>query len=291
MIVGMIIIICHYSPRATKVFGNNSVHVLATLFLLSYIKLLRTIVIALGFAVLEYPEGDRIVWLFDGNLQYFGLRHSFLFVAALLALFVLWLPYTATLLFVPYLRKYSHHSVLSWINKWKPFFDTYYGPLKDNHQYWIGLTLFVRVLLAVIAFFIQTISPMISLLIITALLAILCYLVNPVYKKSYISHLEASFLINLAIFSVGFIYASSEWSKIILVDISVSISLIMFIGIVILYGYFGIKKLYSKPRQDVYKKYENLDNAPKAEPATQSIVSVNQFSKLRESMLESVNDL
>ena len=37
-IAGLIIIISHYSTRATKLFGNNSVAVLATLFLLSYAK-------------------------------------------------------------------------------------------------------------------------------------------------------------------------------------------------------------------------------------------------------------
>ena len=35
-IAGLIIIMCHYSTRATKLFGNNSVAVLATLLLLSY---------------------------------------------------------------------------------------------------------------------------------------------------------------------------------------------------------------------------------------------------------------
>ena len=296
MIVGMIIMICHYSSRATKVFGNNSVHVLATLFLLSYVKLLRTIVTALGFAVLEYPKGNRIVWLFDGNLEYFGLRHSFLFVAALLALSILWMPYTATLLLVPCLRKNSDHFLLSWINKWKPFFDTYYGPLKDKHQYWIGLTLLVRVLLAVVAVSIQAIAPMINVLIITAVSAVLCYLVNPVYKKSYISLLEASFLINLAIFSGGFLYTStgSELSRKILVDISVSISFITFIGLVMFRGYFVMKKLYStcRSRRAMYNEYENLDNAPRVQPVTRSIVCVNnglsESNQLRESLLESV---
>ncbi len=85
-LAGLIILACHYSDKATKLFGNNSVHVLATLFLLSYSKLLRTIITSLGVAILDCPGGTRAVWLADGNLPYFGVRHSFLFIAAIVAL-------------------------------------------------------------------------------------------------------------------------------------------------------------------------------------------------------------
>lgn len=39
-IAGVIIMVCRYSTRATKIFGNNAVSVLATLLLMSYTKLL-----------------------------------------------------------------------------------------------------------------------------------------------------------------------------------------------------------------------------------------------------------
>ena len=298
MIAGFIIIFCRYSPKATKLFGNNSVHVLATLFLLSYVKLLRTIVTALGFAILHYPEGNRIVWLFDGNLQYFELRHSFLFVAALLALFILWLPYTAALLLVPYLRKNSNHLFLSWINKWKPLFDAYYGPLKDKHQYWIGLTLLVRVVLAVVAVAIQAIAPKINILLVVITSAILVCLLYPVYKKSYIFFLEASSLLNLIIVSGGILCTDNPPSRIILVQISVAISFITFLSIVTLLGYFGLKDHCRKHKASshLYTGYENLDNAPRIrdQPVTRSIVSVNnrlsESNQLREPLLESQSE-
>ena len=44
-LVGGIILVCRFSVRATRFFGNNTVQVLATLFLLSYNKLLRTITV------------------------------------------------------------------------------------------------------------------------------------------------------------------------------------------------------------------------------------------------------
>ena len=179
----MIILICHYSSKATSIFGNNNVPVLATLFLVSYVKLLRTIVTALGFAILDYPEGARILWLFDGNVPYFGLSHSFLILAASLALLVLWFPYTTTLLLVPCLRKKADHYLLRWVNTWKPIYDAYYGPINDKHQHWIGGTLLVRVVLAVISVAVQAIAPNINVLLVGIVSALLLSLVTHVYNN------------------------------------------------------------------------------------------------------------
>ena len=50
-IAGLIIILSKYSRRVAKVMGNNSVPVLATLFLLSYAKLFRIIITALSYII------------------------------------------------------------------------------------------------------------------------------------------------------------------------------------------------------------------------------------------------
>ena len=54
-LVGLIIIGSEYSSRIARFFGSNPVAVLATLFLLSYAKLLRTIIAVLYFTFLDYP--------------------------------------------------------------------------------------------------------------------------------------------------------------------------------------------------------------------------------------------
>ena len=104
-IAGAMAISAHYSRMMTILFGNNCVQVLATLFLLSYVKLFRTIITVMVPAVLEiYPQrteqrnGVSVVWAFDGNLSYGGNPHGFLLVTALFTLIVLWLPYTVILL-------------------------------------------------------------------------------------------------------------------------------------------------------------------------------------------------
>ena len=72
--------------------GNNSVPVLATLFLLSYAKLFRTIITALSFTTLSTTHGSKAVWSADGNLDYLGPEHAPLFVVAAATLLFLWLP-------------------------------------------------------------------------------------------------------------------------------------------------------------------------------------------------------
>lgn len=137
--------------------------VLATLYLLSYVKLLRILVSIFGVIKVqlynEDSEGSQWVWFLDGNVQYLGLEHAFLFVMALLVLLFLWLPYTAILLAEYRLSKCFN------LVRLKPPLDSYIGPLKPKHQYWIGLTLLVRVVLAVTTIASQSVNPKISVVL------------------------------------------------------------------------------------------------------------------------------
>ena len=104
-IAGLIIILAKYSDRVAKVMGNNSVPVLATLFLLSYAKLFRTIITALSFTTLSTAHGSKIVWSADGNLDYLGPEQAPLFAVAVATLLFLWLPYTLLLFLGQWLHR------------------------------------------------------------------------------------------------------------------------------------------------------------------------------------------
>ena len=172
IITAIIIVASHYSSMASKTFGNNSVPVLATLFLLSYAKLLRTIITVLTFTYLDYPDGSRqVVWSYDANVSYFSLSHTILFLVAVGFLSFLLLPYTGILLFKQYLQKYTKYKLLWWIVRMKPFFDAYFGPLKDKHCYWVGTVLLFRVVVLLVLAIVQ--DPNISL--ITVNIAALIY--------------------------------------------------------------------------------------------------------------------
>ena len=150
-IAGVIIVACRYSSRLTNLIGSRAVPLLATLFLLSYMKLLRTVIDATSVTVLtQCPQNTSYaVWYLDGNLRYCQYPHIYLFVAAIATFIFLWLPYTLVLLFIQPLRKVSHLWPFKWINKLAPVYDAYFSPLKNKHQYWFGAMLLVRGVLLV----------------------------------------------------------------------------------------------------------------------------------------------
>ena len=115
-IAGIMIITAKYSKTLTKIYGNRAVPLLATLFLLSYMKLLRTIVTIFLFTHLsEIPTGSTlVVWSVDGEIDYFGVKHTFLLVVAIAVVIFLWLPYTISLLFLQRsFRRYRIHAGFS----------------------------------------------------------------------------------------------------------------------------------------------------------------------------------
>ena len=94
VLVIVIIVSSYYSTTAAKLSGRNAVQVLATLFLLSYAKLLRVIITVFQPTELVYSDKTvRKAWFYDGNVDYLKGKHIPLFIAALLLLLIS-LPYT-----------------------------------------------------------------------------------------------------------------------------------------------------------------------------------------------------
>ena len=285
LIAGFIIVTSHYLTLAGKLFGNNSVPVLATLFLLSYAKLARTIITVLGFAFLHYPDHTSVVWTFDGNLPYFGLEHTFLFVAALAALLFLWLPFVSTLLLVPWLKRKSHLEPLRWINRWKPFYDAYYGPLKDKQHYWVGLLLFVRGALLVVFSVTSANINILAMILTPSVLLLYTSHIRNVYKNRFLSLLENSFFLNLIFLGSAIFYIETfKGSKATILQISVWFAFIQFVCIILFHICCSLKKTFGKR---CTRKRPNSETNP-----DQRRINTNQRvrrpDQLRESLLESV---
>ena len=245
LVVVVIIVVSHYSTRASKLFGNNAVQVLATLFLLSYAKLLRIIITVFSSTELVYPDGYvRRVWLYDGNVDYLQGKHIPLFVAALLLLTSISIPYTATLLCIQWLQKISHYKPLFWIIKLQPFFDAYTGPYKINYRYWTGLLLLMRIFLFLI-FSLNTLDdPTINLLAIAVTAScILSYIAmtGGVYKIIWVNYLEITFSLNLVVLSAVSLYQISAYASLTHVTYtSTGITFVLFSAIVL---YHSIRKI------------------------------------------------
>ena len=135
-IIIFIILVSRRYHIAARLIGKNAVKVLATLLLLSYTKLLRTIITVLSFTYIIYPDNSTrymYVWLYDGNIDYLKGKHIYLFAVAALFLLFLVLPYTLVLVFVQRLQAKSEWKVFSWVDKLKPLFDAYTGPYQDKY--------------------------------------------------------------------------------------------------------------------------------------------------------------
>ena len=306
----LIIIISHYSTRATKLFGNNSVAVLATLFLLSYGKLFRNITDVFIFADVTDSNGTiRKVWSLDGNIRY-GITplHTFLIVLALLFLILFLLPFTLTLLLVPFLRAKSHLRPLHWINTLKPFFDTYYGPFKDKkqHQVWTGILLISRVVILIVFASTSTYSPNANIFVMTIIsMLLLMYsaMVGLLYKKWTLSFLENLHLLNLMILGGSFLFnhgqsLSHENQLNPVATTSVIIALFLFATTVIIYTakrIMSIEKiqLCLKREEKVITNYNEADQpVPEAQEEdtgpTVHIIELKKYDPtvLRETLLE-----
>ena len=210
-IAGLMIIAARHSTRLTYLFGNRAVPILATLILLSYMKLLRIVVVVLDFSVLTvYLEQSNIstivVWSTDGTLDYFGYRHVLLFAAGMLSLLFLWLPYTLYLLLIQWIRRISHLRFLKWTMRFYPFYDAYLAPLKPKHQYWFGVLLLARgVILVTFASAFEISQPINLLILLVFAGALLFYmLLVRIYKSQRILAFHSFCFLNLSLLS-GFI--------------------------------------------------------------------------------------
>ena len=295
-ITAIIIVASHHSSMASKIFGNNAVPVLATLFLLSYAKLLRTIITVLTFTFLDYPDGSRrAVWSYDANISYFSPLHTILFLVAVGFLTFLLLPYTGILLFKQYLQKYTRYMFLRWIVRMKPFFDAYFGPFKDKHCYWVGILLLTRVVVLLMFAIVQ--DPNITLVavnIVAALILLSRTAIGDVYKKRYLSILENSFFINLIILSLITLYIrASGGNQAALVYTAVGITFAQFIAIV--FYHILMKRELRQVVQQCYMKLSphrtpdrrrNVDNHQQQEVVVrQPTQSVFALHELREPLL------
>eukprot|EP00731_Ephydatia_muelleri_P030567 Em0022g81a len=232
-LVGAIIFVGQYSSSVSKL---NAVPVLSTLVLLSYSKILRTTITIFSFVSLDLSNNSAglLVWQYDGNIDYLGAKHLPLFLFGLLVTTVFVIPYSILFFLAPCSQARSHWSCLHWVNKLKPFLDSYQAPFKDRYRIWPGVLLFVRLPLYVI-FIISSNTSVKMLTTIVFLQLYLCIAVGlSVYKSWSVLLTETFFIANISVVSATVVALSNTKSgeAIILIAISAAVFLSM---VVIIY--------------------------------------------------------
>ena len=298
LIVILIIVGSHYSTTVSRLTGKNSVSVLATLFLLSYTKILRVVITAFSSTTLEYPDGfTKRVWLYDGNLEFLKGKHAGLFVVSLLLLLLLSIPYTVSLVSIQWLQRVSHFRCLCWVHQLMPLFDAYTGPYKHKHRYWTGLLLLIRVIFLMIFTLNTTNNPAINLLTISVISFVIfgyfCYM--QVYKNLFNTILEIISLLNIGLLSIASSYQLlNNKSSVIPTSISASIAFITFLFIVIYHVCMKVAslKIYKDMKVHIVtavtkmRKNEGLELDDQQEGQATGGIVTHSSVKLHEPLLE-----
>ena len=274
---GLFFIGLRFSAKLSKLFGDRSVPILATLLFLSYTKLLRTIIAALDVVQINILSVNSTVsqvtvWSIDGNLEYGRFPHILLVFAALACLLLLWLPYTVLLLLMQWLRKIPHSNPSRLITRYKPVFDAHYAPLKDEHHYWFGVLLLAQGVLLLLSSLTSNICPSISLLLVIAVSLLLLFYMSfmQVYRRTVVLMTESSFFINL-MFLIGITLFRKD-SRMIVLSISIFVVFLEFCGI-ILWSVIWTYYLQHRKSTTLNRSYQT----------TQPTTSYSQF---RDSILE-----
>ena len=254
-LVVVIILACRYSGRLSRLCGRNAVPVLATLILMSYTKLSRTVTNALMMNTLQCGEYKWKVWNVDGNIDYLGGKHTALFAASLLVL-VTGLVYTGLVFSSQWLQHYSGKCCKSTrdpVVRLKPLIDAYTGPFKDKYRFWTGLCLIVRLMLTVVFSFTTTLQSQLNnyIILITVVAMIIFIAINgQVYKDKHLAVLEIFSYVNIICLCVmTILFADNSYSHVVSINVifsvSVSIEIFLFVIIVTVHCYLAFKKVLS----------------------------------------------
>ena len=221
-----IIIASRYSSRILRMTYTRSLPVLATLFLLSYTDVLRTVLTVLfSYSTITHlPSGHKqIVWSIDASVPLFGLKFTILFIICLV-LFLLLIYFNIILLFTRHLLQFRM------VNHFKPLVDAFQGSYKDRYYYWVAVHLTMRsFLFAMYAF--QTSLKLILSSILLMIFSIYSGYVCP-HKNKLVNIQELLLLLNLTImYAVS--YQSNESIFSIATNVMISLAFIQFCTIVL----------------------------------------------------------
>ena len=211
-LVFVTIVVSERSVKFTRlILKRNPVATLATLILLSYTTLLRTIIAVLSFANLDYPDGShKCVWLPDATVEYLNGRHIILFIMAFVIL-VVGGAYTCLLFFWQWLNRCQDNPFFRWVShqKLRHFIEVYHAPYVDKHRYWTGLLLLSRVVLYLTFALNVSGDPRVNLLAIIVVTSCILFLkgyFGQIYKAWIVDKVEVACYLNVNLFSTTILF-------------------------------------------------------------------------------------
>ena len=226
-IATLIIITSCYSTTIQRLTACRALPVLATLFLLSYTKILRIVSSVLFFysTITHLPsKHTTIVWSVDASVPLFGVRFILIFIVCII-LFLLLLLFNVILFFNKTLSK------LSLLIKFKSLLDAYQQPYKDKYYYWTGLQLAMRAVLFGISSLERNINITISIVLLSAIEGMHCVL-KP-FKNKVLNYQELLFVLNAVWIYAYILFSNDNTDNTIVVNTMIATVAVHFIVIII----------------------------------------------------------
>ena len=228
LIATSLIIASRYSGRIQRLTARRALPVLATLFLLSYTKVLLLVSSVLFFysTTTHLPSNKTtVLWLVDPNVPVFGAKFTILFTVCFI-LFLVLILFNMILIFTRTIARFKI------INYFKPLLDAYQGPYKIKFYYWTGLQLLIRAIFFGLSALDKSLNVMLSILLLGKLLW-LNEKLSP-YKRKGNALMEKLFLLNLF---VMFIINISQYDTVnnIMISVLISLAMLQLLCIVILH--------------------------------------------------------
>ena len=216
LLVIIVIFSSNYSSRFSRMIGKSPVETLATLILLSYAKFIQTVITALSYGTLQYPDGtEDAVWLPDATVNYFSSKHTVLFLAAIFIL-VAGLVYTILLFTWQWIPSCQNKLINKIINnpKFRTFMEMYTIPYTSKHRYWTGLLLLVRIALYLVAALNVSGGPRVTLASVTITVSCIVLLksfIGSIYTKWEVDFIETVSYVNI-LFLTSFTWLALDTS-------------------------------------------------------------------------------
>ena len=276
-LVFIVIVMSKHSQKFSNIMGKrNPVAALATLILLSYAKVLSTIIKILSHTELVYPDGSQTVWLPDANIAYLqDPKHILLFLVGVLIL-VVGISYTFILFSWQWLLKLPNWKLFRWSRhaKLNSFVETYHAPYNHGYRYWTGLLLFIRVILYLVSALNRSGDLNIPLVTTILLVSFLLLLDKNIHKKRIVGVIESTNYFNILVFTAFSWYTAVDNDKsrqrlhAAVTYISTMISFTLLFIVIVYHSYqytklqfliqkVGIRRLKGKSSRFLKKQHKN----------------------------------
>ena len=242
-----LMVVGRYFTTLQRLTIQRFVPVLATLILLSYTKVLRTVcnVLFLYSTITYLPsKHTKTLWSVDTNVTLFGIEFTILFVVCILFFLFLFLFTVSVVCTRPFSR-------FRFFNHFRPLLNVYKVPYEEKFHYWPGLQLVMRTVFIALSALDKNANLFIGSLLIGTLI-VLHGIFQP--QKNKVSNVQDILLL----FNLQGIYivanSCTEYDRVIIL-VLISVAFFQFLCMFLYHGrqYFLTKICYCK----WFKRYQH----------------------------------